>query len=34
MVCVIALVVHLLRFIVVGRVQSDETKELVDVVTG
>lgn len=34
MIYVIALVVHLLRFIVVGRVQSDETKELVDVVTG
>lgn len=34
MVSVIALVVHLLRFIVVGRVQSDEIKELVDVVTG
>lgn len=33
MVNVIVLVVHLLRFIVVDRVRSDDTKELVNVAT-
>lgn len=34
MVSVIVLVIHRLRFIVVDRVRSNETKALIDVVTG